>query len=378
MKFYDIIITEEGMSIIDDVNIIRTFPFVKGSFIDVCNNNINFWAKDLNKTKKQHHTWIGYNNKNKKAEYYNFNFLNNTNIMHELYQGSNRPRYYSPSFNYSTLNTNFITVVNTPVIKDNKEYMASKIIEFCKNGEILFEWSTLEHLSELELFLEQMLIQRDENGFVVNQTNFIACNGVCKIPKNNLNDERFKEGNYLVSERALGMIFIVDKDTKKVVWKIAGNDLNYHSSHYAHMIPAGLKGEGNILFYNNGLMYSPTSSIIEFNPITLEKIFEYESEEIKSAFRGSVQKTVKGTYIVCAAEQGRLIEIDKNKNIIRDLKLSKPEFSGTDPNRYHDYNLIHRNLLSFYRMEQIPDEWIGDLLKDNLFEKSIKDLDTSL
>lgn len=376
MKFYDIVITEDGMSIIDDVNIIQTFPFVKGSFIDICNNNINFWSKDLFKTKEQHHTWINYNNKTKEALYYNLDFLKNTNIMHELHQGTNKPRYYSPNFDYSTTNTNYLTIVNTSVQVNNVEYMTSIIKEFCKNGELIFEWSVLDHLDILNLSLEKMIIQRDEQGLVTNQTSFIACNGVCKIPKNNLHDERFKEGNYLVSERTLGMIFIVDKDTKEVVWKIAGSDLNYHSSHYAHMIPAGLKGEGNILFYNNGTMTSPTSSIIEFNPITFEIVFEYESEEIKSAFRGSVQKTVKGTYIVCAAEQGRLIEIDKNKNIIRDLKLSKPEFYGTDPNKYHNYNLIHRNLLSFYRMEQIPADWIQELINNySSFEKAINQLE---
>ena len=373
MNLCDIIITEEGLSIIKKSDILFTFPFIKGSFIDICDNNINFWSKDLMKI--NHHTWIGYNAKMNNAKYYNFDFLKESNIMHELIQGTNRPRYYTPNFDYSTLNNHFLTVIHKPIMSNNIEYMSSIIYEFTEDGEILFEWFSFEHLNELDVSIDKTIIKRNSNNFIINGKDFLACNAVSKIPKNNLNDERFKEGNYLVSERTLGMIFIVDKDTKEVVWKIAGNDLNYHSSHYAHMIPAGLKGEGNILFYNNGTIESPTSSVIEFNPITLEKVFEYESKEIKSAFRGSVQKTINGTYIVCAAEQGRLIEIDENKNIIRDLKLSKPEFYGTNPDKYHDYKLINKNLLSFYRMEQIPFEWIENLINNiDLFKKSVEDL----
>ena len=128
------------------------------------------------------------------------------------------------------------------------------------------------------------------------------------------------------------------------------------------MIPLGLEGAGNILFYNNGLMTTETSSIIEFNPLTKDIVFEYESKEIKSAFRGSVQKTIDGTYLICASEKGNLVEVDKDKNILNIILLADEEYlSETQATRWNQAN-INRNVLNYYRAERIPYEWIDKII----------------
>ena len=366
MQFVDVVFSEQGLNIIDKNNNIKTFPFIKGSFIDICNNNINFWSNKIERDPSTSHIWLNLNANQKKSNIIinNFEFLKNISVSHEMIQGTNRPRYYTPDFDYSTLNSNFLTVSNTVIEYENKEYVTSIIYEFTKDGKIVFEWSLIEHLNDLNLSIETALVKRQPHGFFNMRKDNLVCNAVSKIPKNNLNDERFKEGNYLVSERRDGFIFIVDKDTKKIVWYTNGEELGYHSSHYPHMIPIGLEGEGNILFYNNGLMTTETSSIIEFNPLTKEIVFEYESESIKSAFRGSVQKTIEGTYIICASEKGILVEVDRNKNIIRKIQIANDEFLSMPRDAKWNPNNINRNVLNYYRAERIPYNWIDKIIKE--------------
>ena len=365
MDFVDVVYSQEGLKIINQNEDIITLPFIKGSFIDICNNNINFWSTTMNRPSDASHVWLNINAEYEKPDIIlrNFNFLEDLSVSHELIEGCNRPRYYTPNFDYSTLNNHFLTISNIVIEIEGIEYVTSKIYEFDSNENIYFEWSLIDYIEDLGLNKKNSIVYRDEKGFFNMRDDHFVCNAISKIPKNNLNDERFKEGNYLVSERKDGFIFVIDKDTKHIVWYTNGKELDYHSSHYPHIIPEGLEGAGNILFYNNGLMTTETSSIIEFNPLTKEKVFEYESKEIKSAFRGSVQKTIEGTYLVCASELGRIVEINKNKDILKIINLANEEyFLETQATRWNQA-FINRNVLNYYRAERIPYEWVDKIIK---------------
>ena len=363
MHFVDVTYSQKGLKIIDKDSIL-TLPYLKGSFIDICNNNINFWSTEIDRNSDTSHIWLNIcaKHENPNIVIRNFPFLSDASVSHELIQGTNKPRYYTPDFDYSTLNNNYLTISNVTIMKDDVEYVTSKVYEFNLDEEIIFEWSLIDYIEELGFTLESAEVHRGPTGLFNMRDDHFVCNAISKIPKNNLNDERFKEGNYLVSERKDGFIFVIDKDTKHIVWYINGKELNYHSSHYPHMIPLGLEGAGNILFYNNGLMTTETSSIIEFNPLTKDIVFEYESKEIKSAFRGSVQKTIDGTYLICASEKGNLVEVDKDKNIINIILLADEEYlSETQATRWNQAN-INRNVLNYYRAERIPYEWIDKII----------------
>ncbi|MBR6516426.1 MAG: hypothetical protein IKT40_06175 [Bacilli bacterium] len=362
----DVFYTLDGLNIIHNNQIITLKNFNSG-FIDIFNNKINYWKENDDKDNTPN-TFFHYENEQIKEKV--FNILQRFSISHELIQGSNKPRYYTPEFDYSTLNDNYLGIGHST--KDGQLF--SIVFELNQYGEPIFIWSDLEHLEELELNAGSVYNQDMDFDKFLAEGNGVSLNAVSKIPKNNLSDKRFEEGNYLVSERSKGIIFIIDKDTKKVIWKTKPLMFNHHSSHYAHMIPNGLLGEGNILFYDNGGLKN-TSKIIEFNPITFEIVFEYESEILKSYFRGSVQKTIKGTYLVCVPEQGRLVEIDKNKNIIRDLKLDKEHKFESGNMKNITFGRMNTNLLSFYRIEQIPYEWAEELIKSPFIEKEIKKLD---
>jgi hypothetical protein len=119
-------------------------------------------------------------------------------------------------------------------------------------------------------------------------------------------DKRFHPENIIYDARVLNVIAIIDRPTGKIAWKV-GPDFTATPAlrklgqiigpHHAQMIPKGLPGEGNILVFDNGGYAgygapnpgSPTgmynalrdySRVIEFDPITLQIVWEYSMKAI--------------------------------------------------------------------------------------------------
>ena len=118
-------------------------------------------------------------------------------------------------------------------------------------------------------------------------------------------DERFHPDNIIWDGRQTNIIAITDKASGKIVWQL-GPDYDKSEAlkklgwiigqHHAHMIPRGLPGEGNILVFDNGgfagygnpnpgavtghnYALRDYSRILEFDPITLEIVWQYTYQE---------------------------------------------------------------------------------------------------
>ena len=88
--------------------------------------------------------------------------------------------------------------------------------------------------------------------------------------------------------------------------------------HHAHMIPRGLPGEGNVMVFNNGLPYS---EVIEFDPTTGKKVWEYSGQALGygpthslshyffSATISSAQRLPNGNTLICEGDGGRIFEV---------------------------------------------------------------------
>lgn len=95
--------------------------------------------------------------------------------------------------------------------------------------------------------------------------------------------------------------------------------------HHAHIIPKGLPGEGNVIVFNNGL---PFSQVLEFNPITLEKVWEYSglaegyapnhslAHSFFSATISGVQRLPNGNTLICEGNDGRIFEVTPDLEIV--------------------------------------------------------------
>ena len=111
-------------------------------------------------------------------------------------------------------------------------------------------------------------------------------------------DERFHPDNVIFSSRQANIVVIIDR-TGSVVWRI-GPDYRateamralgqVSGQHHPHIIPIGLPGAGNLMFFDNGgsagygagtpggpdgrnVVTRNYSRVLEINPVTLEKVW---------------------------------------------------------------------------------------------------------
>lgn len=206
--------------------------------------------------------------------------------------------------------------------------------------------------------------------------------------------EQFSPENIISCSRHANLIFIINKTTGKIDWKIGPN---YYTGlekklgqiigpHCAHIIPEGLPGEGNMLLFDNGGLagyglfggfinfpkryYRPYSRIIEFNPITLDIVWEYKNiinqnfsfindDYFLSWFISSVQRLPNGNTLITEGTQGRIFEVSKDKDI-----LWQYEYKNTGISLRNNW---------VYRAYRIPPEWVpgnpsGYTLWETLYE----------
>ena len=188
-------------------------------------------------------------------------------------------------------------------------------------------------------------------------------------------DERFNPENIIIDSRLANFIAIISKETGNIVWRV-GPDYSRKTPegrklgqiigpHHAHMIPDGLPGAGNILIFDNGgwagygLFGWPNqirrySRVIEFNPVTLDIVWEYshrngswpfprsgENHCFYSPIISSAQRLLNGNTLVTEGVTGRIIEITPDKEIV---------WEYLTPTIFH----------SVYRAYRVPPDWVPE------------------
>jgi hypothetical protein len=209
-------------------------------------------------------------------------------------------------------------------------------------------------------------------------------------------DLRFHPDNIMIDCRSSNIIAIIARhpdpagqwQVGDIVWKI-GPDYSYGKpeyrlgqiigQHQAHLIPQGLPGAGNVLLFDNGGLagYGPLmtglrpivsnklrdySRVLEFNPVTLEVVWEYMCPKPKldaagntiepaffSTFVSGVQRLANGNTLVCEGQTGRVFEITPENEIVWDY--ASPFGGGNTGMGFLGFKTI-------YRAERVPYSWI--------------------
>jgi hypothetical protein len=242
------------------------------------------------------------------------------------------------------------------------------IKEFSMDGKEISRWSTWDNLEYLKKFHPPLELERPKVFFLPETAkrkdaspwggnyDYYRLNSLQIIPENALgkNDKRFQKGNWLISFRHGSMIFILDKDTKKIVWKCINNDVkdNIEGIHSPQMLE-----NGNLLIFDNG-RYREWSRIIEINPLNYRILFEYKSPDFFTLSEGHVQKLANGNYLVTESEKGRVFELTPNKEII--WEFYHPEQQNKS-NSLHPESYGKRQWI--YRMVRYDKKFIDGLMK---------------
>jgi Arylsulfotransferase (ASST) len=197
------------------------------------------------------------------------------------------------------------------------------------SGKVVWEWQTADHFDELGLSPEaraEIAAGREVKG----GWDWAHVNAASPIPATaGHTDPRFKPGNVMISYRNLNTIVVVDRDSKKIVWK----DNITIGQHNVHMLPAGVPGTGNVLVFDNGgippnsnpqrAFARANSRVLEINPLNMSIVSEYTAEKsgrpiwtFFSQFISSAQRQPNGNTLICEGANGRIFEVTPAGEIV--------------------------------------------------------------
>lgn len=257
------------------------------------------------------------------------------------------------------------------------------IYELNWQGEVIWEWLASDHVDELG-FSERArnAIHRSVQWSESRQSaDWLHINSLSYVGPNQWfddGDERFHPDNVIFSARAANIIGIIDRGGS-VVWRLGPDYTSTEASkqlgqiigqHNPHIIPAGLPGAGNMLVFDNGgsagygfadpaapngrdSVRRDFSRVLEFNPVTLELVWEYSigaTEKFKffSHYVSNAQRLPNGNTLVNEGSDGRLFELTPGKEIV--WEYMSPFIGIREP--------ISRRIFRAYR---VPYDWIPQL-----------------
>lgn len=180
------------------------------------------------------------------------------------------------------------------------------LLEVDREGEVVWDWWFEKHTDSFP-------------NWDFESTDPSHSNSIRELPPNRWydgGDERFRPGNILVSARSLNTLFIIDKESGDVVWKLAeGLD----GQHEAVMVRPGGPRAGLIMVFNNGLdnLFDYRRSKAQaFNPVTGEVAWEYGSKFFFSSVGGTAQPLPGNNVLITSSHGGRVFEIRPSGQIV--------------------------------------------------------------
>lgn len=282
-------------------------------------------------------------------------------VHHDYQREGNPVGYYVPGMEAVSANGKTLLLGHKNLRNRNisdKLLLDDTIYEVNWQGEIVWEWICSDHFHEFGF-------REDARNALFRDPNMRPCGGgmgdwmhlnsMSVLGPNRwyeAGDSRFHPENIIVDGRETNLIFIIDRQSGDVVWKVgpyydytAEKELGWIiGQHHAHMIPRGLPGEGNILVYDNGGWAgygschpsSPTgiknvlrdySRIIEFDPVTLKIVWQHtpqeaglvhptDSNRFYSPFISSAQRLPNGNTLITEGGGGRIIEVTAGHDLV--------------------------------------------------------------
>ena len=236
-------------------------------------------------------------------------------------------------------------------LKLSSQIIGDLFMEVNKDKEIVWEWHSHKRW---DLNKDTGILVSDDGRFDWTHSNTVGV-----LPDNRWYDEGYKEfkpGNVIVCSRHLDEIYIIDRETKDIVWRYSGQYLGGISrAHEPLMIEKGLPGAGNILIFDNGMdrylhvregekPIEEATVILEINPVSKKIVWLYQDKDFYSSIQGTQQRLPNGNTFISESTQGRLFEVTNKWEIV--WQYIMPPFpgsnteqgAGTRPHRYpYDY-----------------------------------------
>ena len=255
------------------------------------------------------------------------------------------------------------------------------IVEITWDGDITWEWLASDHIDEYGFSGEARNTLYRYPGWneARGSADWLHINAMSYVGPNRWydeGDERFHPENVMWSSRQANIIAIVDR-SGAVVWKMGPDYRDVPAlaelgqivgQHHPHIIPKGLPGAGNLLVFDNGGVSgygapnptAPTgrgsvrrfgSRVLEVNPVTFEKVWEYsvpgqERVTFFSQYISAAQRLPNGNTLITEGAIGRLFEVTVDNEIV--WEYVNPYYAANRSNR-------------LYRAYRVPYDWVPQL-----------------
>lgn len=307
---------------------------------------------------------------------------------HDWQREGNPVGYYTPDSSMEPQNLSGRTLVLShkdiavPEISD-KLLEDDYILELSWDGEVLWEWLASDHVDEFGFSEEALNVIYRSVTFneARGSAEWLHINAMSYVGPNQWyegGDQRFDPENILISSREASFIAIINREGN-VVWRM-GPD--YRSSealselgqiigqHHPHIIPKGLPGAGNLLVFDNGgasgygyinpatpngvnSMTRDSSRVLEINPVTFEKVWEYsigglEHMRFYSWYVSAAQRLPNGNTMITEGGDGRIFEVTTDNEIV--WEYVSPYFEEERPTRN-----------AMFRATRLPYDWVPQL-----------------
>lgn len=211
---------------------------------------------------------------------------------------------------------------NTMLVVLPADRRTDDLLEVDSAGNLVWHWRADRHLAKF--------IAAKNPG----TPDLTHINSVQEIPHNpwhEKGDLRFRPGNLMISSRSLNAIFIIDRQTKAVVWSF---DRGLDRQHEALMTGPEFPAPGNILLFNNrygSFYHDRQSTVLEINPFTKTIVWQYRSAGFYSPTSGAEQPLPNGNILISSSRGERLFEITRGGRIVWQWA---PPFEINRPQRY--------------------------------------------
>ena len=205
-------------------------------------------------------------------------------------------------------------------INDGEPILEDLITVLDKDGRALETYSVVKMLIDSEFADLIKHIPRMGDCFHTNTLEVLDGRWAAKSPV-------LKAGNVLLSMRMFDTIMIADLEARKIVW--AQKPGIWAKQHQPTLI-----GNGHMLLFNNVLEEKETagydaSSVIEFDPVTMQVVWEYKGTEAIPFFSnhsGSNQRLRNGHTLITESAPGRAFEVTPQGEIV--WEFVNPHRSG--------------------------------------------------
>ncbi len=206
-----------------------------------------------------------------------------------------------------------VSIRDIPHPLKNEETIAmDRLIEFNKDGELIWEWNFEDHSEEVEQIVNQPLwmMENTRDWPHINTCEILPENPSGKV------DQRFNKGNIIINGRHSNTAMVIDKESGKIVWAWGPGVLE--GPHMPTML-----SNGNLLIYDNGSHTLETARkftrILELNPLTGKIVWEFGEQTDNLFFspgRGSNDRLPNGNTLIADSDNGRLFEVTQDGEMV--------------------------------------------------------------